>query len=140
MPRLLEYQERAEKTLVDLTVRNLRATLRWQVAQRMVHGAAGDLVALLDANPVAWLERPPAGYVGEIAGEAPDLAGGSWYFNTAARQLVYVPRLAAHLSVSNYRSGRLRWQVRRLKAVPTGDVKAPADALVIAEAAPYQWF
>jgi hypothetical protein len=140
LPRLIEYQERAEKTLVDLTVRSLRTTLRWQVAQHMFHGGAGDLGALVDANPVPWLERPPAGYLGEMAGEAPEVAGGSWYFDTANRQLVYVPRRDTHLLVPGGGSPRLRWEVRRLKPSPAGDVKGPADALAIAEAAPYKWF
>jgi hypothetical protein len=140
LPRLMEYQERAEKTLVDLTIRSLRTTLRWQVAQHMFHGRADDLADLVGANPVSWLEQPPAGYLGELAGEASGLGGGTWYFDTTARQLVYVPQRDAHLSVSDHRSSRLCWQVRRLKPPPANDVKGPVDALVFAEAMPYQWF
>jgi hypothetical protein len=57
--QLVEYQALAEQTAVDLTLRNLRSGLRWQVAERLLRGRAGELAGLEGANPVAWLERPP---------------------------------------------------------------------------------
>ncbi|MGB0128463.1 MAG: hypothetical protein WBP72_12560 [Rhodocyclaceae bacterium] len=140
LPHIHEYQERAEKALVDLTVRSLRTTLRWQIAQRMFHGGMDDLAGLVGANPVPWLERPPAGYLGELADEAQDLAGGTWYFHTATRELVYVPKRESSLAVPGGGPARLRWQVRQLKPSLGGDVKAPVDALVVTEVTPYQWF
>jgi general secretion pathway protein G len=138
---VVEYQERAEKTVVELTLRNLRSALRWQVGQRMIHGGAADLAQLAGANPVAWLDRPPPGYLGELAGPANERSGGgNWYFDNAAGELAYVPNLSAHLAVHRRGAGELRWQLRALKFSTGTDVNSAVTEIVLVETVPYRWF
>lgn len=85
------YQQAGEQASVQALQINLRAALAGQVMTLQARGRESELAALAGANPVLWLERPPAGYVGELsAAQAVGLAAGSWYFDPLLRVLVYV--------------------------------------------------
>jgi general secretion pathway protein G len=135
------YQEYAEKTAVELTVRNLRTAVRWQVAERLMQGRTGELPRMTGANPVPWLESPPPGYLGEQAsGPRGPVPPGSWYFDTGARELVYVPTQASYLAVEPNGEKSLRWQVRSLKSQATPDDVGMLNGLVLVETRAYRWF
>ena len=141
LQQVIEYQERAEKTAVDLTIRNLRSGLRWQIGQRMIHGGGSELPHLVGANPISWLERPPPGYLGEKAGPADvQTGGGSWYFDRATNEVAYVPNFRGHLVVKSDGTGELRWQLRTLKNVSRADVNPPVTEIVLVETERYSWF
>ncbi|MCK7581248.1 MAG: hypothetical protein MZV65_40170 [Chromatiales bacterium] len=141
LQRLIDYEEYAEKTAVELTVRNLRSALRWQTAQRMIHSRTVELAGLAGANPIPWLERPPAGYLGELAGATSAVvSGGSWYFDLDSRELVYVPNLNRHLVLPPGAVPQMRWQVRVLKSSMGRDVNGPVEGLALAETGPHRWF
>lgn len=135
LSHFIAYQRWAERTAVQLTVQNLRTALRWQMVDRLLHGASARLDQLEGANPVPWLAQAPDGYAGEIApgASAPD-ASGVWYFDRAQRQLVYVPRWReiAHGATTN----TLRWQVRGLKSTAASADRTPVAGLVLAEVVP----
>lgn len=88
--RFLYLQEYAEKTVMEATVVNIRSGLRYKLAELIVEERSSEIPALMNENPIQWLERPPENYVGEF--EHPERAvipSGSWYFNKRHKQLVY---------------------------------------------------
>lgn len=85
------YQQAGEQASVQALQINLRAALAGQVMTLQARGRESEMAALAGANPVRWLERPPAGYAGELsAAQAAGLAAGSWYFDPVLHVLVYV--------------------------------------------------
>lgn len=139
--RVIDYQEQAEKAAVELTIRNLRSMLRWQVGQRMIHGATADIAQLAGANPIAWLAQPLPGYRGERVGPAGTrIEAGNWYFDRAAGELAYVPRFRDHLLTNGSGAGELRWRLQALKNVPGADVNPAVTEIVLVETERYRWF
>jgi len=134
---LLRYEELAEKTAVDMTIRNLRSGLRWQIAERLLRGSPTETAALVGANPIGWLERPPDGYIGEHAGPSADLPRGSWYFDTDSRELAYRPNLTLHFEAPAGRSDEIRW---RVIARRRGNLVLSAEGLTLDETTQYRWF
>lgn len=95
--RLRYLQEYAEKTVMEMTVMNIRAGLRYKIAGLMMENRMQELPALLEENPINWLERPPENYLGEIASpESKKISPGSWYFDRAKNQLAYRLNLDGH--------------------------------------------
>ncbi len=88
---LLYYQALAEKTTVELTIMNMRTGMRYRIAELILAGRTREVGGLVGTNPVAWLARPPEGYLGEVDDVAgPDeVPRGSWYFDRRTRELVY---------------------------------------------------
>jgi hypothetical protein len=133
----LHYQEQAEKTAVDLTIRNIRSGLRFEVAERMIHGRGREIPELLAGNPVRWLQRPPAGYAGEIGSrETWNIAAGNWFFDVDARELGYVPRLSFRLERDASSDNALRWRVRGTPAAHGGGI----EDVSLVSVTPYRWF
>jgi prepilin-type N-terminal cleavage/methylation domain-containing protein len=92
LERLLVYQEYAEKTAMEMTVRNLRSGLRYQVADRMNQDRMREIDRLLLDNPIAWLEYPPPNYLGQLRNPSPEqLTPGNWYFDAVQQELIYLP-------------------------------------------------
>jgi type II secretory pathway pseudopilin PulG len=92
LQRLAFYQEVVEKVTMEQTVQSMRSGLQMQIAALLLKGKAREIGHLSGRNPVSFLANPPAGYVGEI--EDPEavkaMAKGSWYFDKARRELVYL--------------------------------------------------
>ncbi|HCN88856.1 MAG TPA: hypothetical protein DIT28_06715 [Oxalobacteraceae bacterium] len=92
LDRMLDYQEYAEKTAMDLTVLNMRSGLRLRLAELMMQDRMGEAGKLLDENPIKWLETPPPNYRGSLRDVNPgDISPGNWYFDAGRKDLVYVP-------------------------------------------------
>lgn len=134
---VLRSEELAEKAMVDATVRNLRSGLRWRVAESMLRSGGDDLDTLAGSNPVRWLERPPAGYLGDFSPPPARIARGSWYFDGSTRELAYRPALAFHFEPEPGRPAEIRWRVRALRGGTTGFA---AEGLVLVETTRYRWF
>ena len=131
----LYYQELGEKTEVELTLLNIRAGIRYQVADRMINGRMNELAALEGSNPVRWLERPPRNYVGERrAADLEEVDRGQWCFDPDRKELRYRPRLHNFLSPE---LSVLRWRIVPLFST-VGDRTIESLALVNLE--PYRWF
>lgn len=88
--RFLYLQEYAEKTVMEATVMNIRSGLRYKLAELIVEERGSEIPALMNENPIQWLERPPENYVGEFAyPENAVIPSGNWYFDKSLKQLVY---------------------------------------------------
>jgi hypothetical protein len=101
-------QEQAERTVMEATVRNMNSGLRMEVATRIINGREATIGELVGANPVQWLENPPAGYSGTCQQE---LVRGGWCFDTVDREIVYQPRVDRHLRYLEPVRPGLRWRV-----------------------------
>jgi len=108
LQRLLYYRAAAERAGFAYNLANLRSALRIESALLLNRGRAADIAALAGANPIRWLDAPPAGYLGEFD-QAPVDTPGSWYFDRGRRELVY--RVAALAYLSEPATGELRLQV-----------------------------
>jgi hypothetical protein len=109
---LLRVQEMTERTAVEMTVMNLRSTLRVEIARYVITGQEARLPNLVGANPMRWMEPPP-GYRGELKGrQDAALPRGSWYFDSEHRELVYLPHRDSELDPPSSGRRALRWQIR----------------------------
>lgn len=89
--RLYYYQEMAEKTVMEMTVMNMRSGLRLRIADLKMQSRMNEMEQLVQENPINWLETLPTNYRGELTGtQQHDLAPGNWYFDTGRQELVYV--------------------------------------------------
>lgn len=134
---LLYYEELAEATVVQLTIRNIRSGLRYQIADRLVAGRTAEIGQLLGANPVSWLERPPDGYLGIVrTGSVRSLPAGSWFYDIDRGEIGYVPKLSFHLVAEPGGRSILRWRMQALRSPTPGEV----EGLMLVTVSPYRWF
>lgn len=88
--RLLEWRAQSERVAAYHVVGALRTALAVREAQLSAAGGNTTL-ALARENPMAWLLRRPANYLGEYY--APDLATlrrGAWFFDRNDRTVNYL--------------------------------------------------
>lgn len=93
--QFLRYQARVAKTVMEMTVVNMRSGLRLRVAELMMQDRMKESVKLLQENPIHWLAAPPANYLGEFARpQQQTIPANHWYFDSGRRhELVYrLPR------------------------------------------------
>lgn len=138
---LSDAKERAEKLLVELTVRNMRTGMQFAMGEVLMQQREGEMASWVGSNPVRWLGSPPGGYRGECSiEENRDLSGGEWCFQRVRRELVYRPHNADHLRALPASSGRkcrlLSW---RVAGVPESMASGGFVGLRIEAASPCQW-
>ena len=90
---LMNALERVREDFEEAAVQSEAAALRVELMDRLAHHQAVGGKLPESPNPLRWVERKPAGYLGELDA-APD-ARGVWYFDLRQEELVY-----------RYRSGR----------------------------------
>lgn len=92
--QFLRYQARVAKTVMEMTVVNMRSGLRLRVAELMMQDRMEESVKLLQENPIHWLAAPPANYLGEFVRPQPQtIPANHWYFDSGRHELVYrLPR------------------------------------------------
>ena len=141
MSALNDASERAEKQVVELTIRNMRTGMKLAMGEAMMQQREGEMAAWGGSNPVRWLGSPPGSYRGECpAEESRNLAGGEWCFEQNRRELVYRPHRPDHLhplsAVSERQCSYLSWRVARS---PESMVSGGFFDLRLEAAAPCQW-
>ncbi len=134
---LHEAQEMAEKTVIEVTVRNMRIGMQLAMGEAMMHGREAEIRNWAGSNPLQWLGVVPEGYRGECtAAESDALPAGGWCFDRQRRELAYAPRNATHLKL---RSGsdlpHLRWRVVAVAPQENGQT-----GLRVENVTPYEWF
>ena len=135
--RLLYYQERAEKAVVDYTLEAVKMGLRIRMAELIAANRTAELPQLGRENPMRWMAEPPPGYAGEYLKPG---RPGSWYFASREHELVYVPNNRSYLEFTVPRDDKeLRFQVDlRYETNPAG-----GEAIVGITLLPtrhYKWF
>ena len=87
---LLQALERAQQAVDEATLQAEVAALRIELLDVLAHRAAYGGELPQSANPLRWVAREPAGYLGEFdASDAAPPARGVWYFDRARGELVY---------------------------------------------------
>lgn len=114
-----DVKQRAEKQVVDLTLRNMRMGMLLAMGEALIQQREREIATWVGDNPVGWLGAPPVGYRGECsAEESGRLSGGGWCFERPSRELVYRPNSVEHLhdpvAEKESRCVQLRWRVTRL--------------------------
>lgn len=135
---LLYHEELAEAAVVQMTVRNIRSGLRYQIADRLVTGRTREMGQLVRANPLSWLESSPDGYVGTVRTDSVrSLPGGSWYYDIDRGEIGYVPKLSFYLVMEpTERPKILRWRMQALRSPTPWEV----EGLMLVTVSPYRWF
>lgn len=118
-------QEQTERTVMEATIRNMDSGLRMEVATRTMRGQEASIRELVGANPVQWLEKPPAGYSGICRRE---LAPGGWCFDAGTHEIVYRPRVDRHLEYREAGRSELRWRVASATDIAGRRSGSPASA------------
>jgi hypothetical protein len=102
MARLNAIQEEAERTEVELTVRNIRVGIQLAIGERIMRGEEERLGDVAQASPVDFLGHKPRGFTEAKAPEAP----GQWSYDPVRRELGYQPRIPGAFADAT----ELRWR------------------------------
>jgi prepilin-type N-terminal cleavage/methylation domain-containing protein len=112
MDRLLPLRGDAEAAAVATVAGTLRSALGLEVAALLLRGDADAVEELAGTNPVRFLAEIPDNYIGEVSGVNPaSLPIGSWYFDSAAGELVYLVRYTEYFSTDLPGPPRLAFRV-----------------------------
>lgn len=113
LDRLQGYKEAAEKAAMLQTAAAIKSALQMRVASYLISGRESEIERLRGENPVTWLQEPPADYIGEFHADAyTRVRPGSWYFNLARRELIYVLRLRSNFKPAADGRMWVRYRVR----------------------------
>jgi len=121
--RMLAYMEAAERATMEATVTRLMSAAGVRRAYGVLRGQADDAAGWTKRNPFELAGFPPPNFSGEIDPLQPKpLERGSWAFDPARGELIYLPRLHSGLETSDP-DGALRFRVEisgmRYMLVPT---------------------
>ncbi len=91
--RLTAIEAEAERTEVDLTVRNIRVGIQLAISERIMRGEEERIREVAQASPIDFAvdyagDRPQSFSAGRFP-EAP----GQWAYDPARRELAYRPRM-----------------------------------------------
>lgn len=88
--KLPAWQAEAERAAMESVTGSLRSALGIKVASSIARSDIAGIQALAGSNPMEQLAEIPANYAGVHSGtEAAVVDGGKWFYDAAARQLVY---------------------------------------------------
>lgn len=136
------YGEVAEKTAVDITVRQMRSALQLEQARQLVQDGGRTLRIAAGDNPMR-LVTPPENYQGEFAHISPTMVRpGCWAFDRGSRALIYRPRYSAHLQTAGSADLAFLKFVLESKHTPSDQLEN-ADILKdvrLTSVQPYRWF
>ena len=132
---LSQLQEESEKLLVELTIRHINIGLTVEQRRYMIAGREAELALLARSNPIMWLEKPPAGYMGaRVCATEGLLAPGQWCWDADSRMLFYRPRRIESLKID----GNLPWLTWRVPLSDDGRAIRPG-AIRLVPANSYTW-
>lgn len=143
--RMLYYQEVAEKTNMEATVKALQSGLRYEMARALMAGQEIDYQQLSRENPMNWLEVRPPNYVGAFSGSPPEGASsGSWYFDLSSRILVYRIGSGRYFIPDSHNLKQVRFRlvlsyggIQGERAI--GDSPMAASGIKLSVIEPYRW-
>ena len=139
LSKVFDNLEIAEKSAMETQRMMMRAGMDLQIAGLIAGGREKELPRLRGSNPVEWLREPPANYLGAFASEPEQGAeDGGWYFDTSAREIVYLPKRYRYLVPGQNGRYRVRFQVVASSLNDRGGGAMDWPVLVPVE--PYAWF
>ena len=84
---LMRALDRAREEVEEATVQSEAAALRVELLDAQAHRAAFGGALPVGDNPLRWVNRQPAAYLGER--DAAPETGGVWYFDRPRGELAY---------------------------------------------------
>ena len=138
--RMQRYQELAEKTVVEATVANMRSGLRYRVAELMMNGRMNEMVSLSRENPMSWLKAPPSNYLGQLSQpQQKRIPPGSWYFDQAQHDLVYLPEHARYFKPGPDGQKAIHFRVIASTRKQATNDSDRVEGISLAPVASYDW-
>lgn len=118
---LISYQGESKQVAAKQLIGSLRTALAVRSATVISTTGNAGLLELSHQNPMTWLQQQPKNYLGEYYSPNKDaLPKGNWYFDRAAKTVVYLP--AAEKSFSAGTQKMMTFKVKLIR------VPGPADA------------
>ena len=111
--KLPVWQAQAERASMESVAGSLRSALGIKVASMYAQSDMAGIRALTGSNPMEQLADVPTNYAGVHGGAVAvtTVAGGKWYYDTMARQLVYRIRSSSLLGAPGV-AGEIRFAVQ----------------------------
>ena len=128
--RMLQVQEVAEMTAMEMTVAHMQTGLRYKTADLLMRDRVSEIAALADENPIDWLDTRPQNYLGEFDGSPETDPRGNWYFDRTRHEIVYTPNHRRHFLPDFGQNFAIRWRAMRSVA---------HDARVASDQRSVQW-
>ena len=111
--RLLALQVDAERVAMQTVLGTLRSAIGMKVAESIVRNEVPGLRVLVGGNPMDRLAELPSNYLGELKGADPvQQETGNWYFDSAAKTLVYLVRNKGHFAGGSPGPPRARFSIQ----------------------------
>jgi len=130
LDRMRYLQEYAEMTAVDVTIANLRTSLRYRIGDLLIRDRLSEITTLVDENPINWLESRPPNYLGEFDGEPEHDVKGRWYFDRKHHELVYTANNRRYFMPESYRDYTVRLRAVRLQQASPAGTQSPKPGSV----------
>jgi prepilin-type N-terminal cleavage/methylation domain-containing protein len=128
--RAVFYIEQAEKTAMEEVAGSIQSALTMQYGQIQTRGKTSDVAALVQDNPMNWLQKKPRNYAGEFYDPTPlAVESGNWVFDLKSRELVYVVRNSNYFKPGRDGKKWIRFHI---------DVKYAASRLPSLQNAPHE--
>lgn len=139
LERLTYYQEAAEHARFESELQMFKTGLQLRMAELIATNRERTVRQLETDNPVRWLDKPPATYAGEYPARP---EAGNWYYDSPARELVYVVNQSRFLTVQDPRHPKqLRFRVR-ISYQPVDAPGGPVNGLAgiaLYPPSPFRW-
>jgi general secretion pathway protein G len=140
LDRLLRYQELGERAALQQNVAAINSALALRFAAYVVMGTPQRIAEEVGRNPVNLLARPPQNYLGEVTSTAPEsFSRPCWYFDAAARDLVYLPARRRYWSGSSGAPDAIRFRVEMTAGQATPGEPRVLPQPFVAAHPPFKW-
>lgn len=141
--KLPAWQAMAERTAMESVSGSLRSALGIKVASCIVKSDMTGVRALEGSNPMDQLSETPGNYVGVRRGaEIASVEAGHWYYDAAARELVYRVREAELFKSAPALPAEVRFAVRLVMEDRNGKtvaVQRQIEGVQLVEVQSYSW-
>lgn len=135
LERLWGMRADAERAAMEQVIGTLRSALGIKVANHLARSDLDAIRALEGTNPMERLSEVPENYLGALANPDPaSIPGGQWYFDSAARRLVYRVRYEDRFSGGVGSPARAQFAVRLVV-----DDKNRLEGVRLVTLEPYTW-
>jgi prepilin-type N-terminal cleavage/methylation domain-containing protein len=137
--RLAFYQEAAERARFEYELRMYKTALQIRLAELILERREGEARMLEVENPTRWLSEKPTNYGGEYPARP---APGTWYFDQATREMVYVANSEKGLAINNVNGMKqLRFRIKIISQPVdvSGKRIQGIGGVSLLPAAVYQW-
>lgn len=139
--RAIYYQEYGEKTAMEMTVANMRAGLKFKIADLIMNNRLSEIPTLADENPMDWLAERPDNYLGEYDSPPQGSTSGKWFYDKQDHELVYTVNNRRHFVPLAGEDFTVRYRVVRIQAPQLASGQAPRSQTWVQLVQPrdYKW-